>query len=194
MASKVTGRLLVALLFTLLVGDLAAVFGDMKISLSVPDQYVYRTFKVMKKSGKAAPGLVMINAFDGGRKSLVFEDVTGRAVTILLSEIQAISFTQDVKEDNPDVQRAWRKRVTAVAEGQRTLTVATREFGIDKGVLVLTEPGASLSLEGAERWEARSMTYDASTDTFALELARVKYDVRLEGRGGGQSGVVKPLP
>src|SRR5262245_9367581 len=166
--------------------------ADELISLSLPDEFVQRTFTVTRRSGETVPRLLTIETFDPARGAFVFGDVTGAPITIPASEIRSIVFLQALAQAPPQVQMPMRQVIMLIKEA-RTLTIPARDLTIRQGTLTVKGDGQGLAREPDERWEPFTVTYDPARSAFTVEVQRVQYIAEALG-GGGPSGQRKGLP
>jgi len=193
MGGRIAASVAAVLLVITGIGARGVHAAELRIELSQHDRYVYRSFAVTRTSGDSVARLATIARLDRDAGALVFEDVTGRAVSIPLSEIRVLTFERTLREQAMAVQAARREMTVEVVE-RKTVTVPAKDIVIDAGALVLHAEGPDPGPIPDERWEARSLAYDGATDAFRLEMERVRYTTTYVGGGGGSSGGTKGLP
>ena len=158
--------------------------SDVAIALATPDDHVERNFTVTRAGGKKVPALVTVQGFDQASRALVFKDVRDVAVSVPVAELESVTFTQDVRRQSPIVQAPLRQIAVRRVE-QRTVIVPAAAFTVDAGSLRLPDVPAPAR---GERWEMRSVTYDAAKASFVVAIERVEYTVTTVGTGGTTFG------
>jgi hypothetical protein len=182
--------------------------GELRINLLHPDDYAYRSMKVIKKTGGTLKG--MIKAYDPVRSVFLIEDVSGRVTTLPASELGNIEFIQMVHEQAMQAQEPpW--KITAVLGEEKTLKIPARELKITSGYLTLQKyaevqptpsraapppfppfPGGPAPMQ--EVLEVFAIAFQPAEQCFYVRTGKVKYSRQsYGGGGGGPSGFTKGL-
>jgi len=186
-------HVLACALVVLLAFAAPAAAADARVTLAGSDDLVLRTIQVTTASGPLPP-LMIAKSFDRGAKVFVFEDFTGRPITVRAADVRGMTVFRSARASNPVVQMPL-QQVTATSEGVVSVTVPAAQLLVDQNVLTVSGPEVP-PLETGVRWELRSLRYVPATQAFAIELERVRYTVTMSGGGGGggSSGMRKGMP
>ena len=157
------------------------------VELQPMSEFVLAGIKVIDKSEKEMRGIESIKSFDPDRGSFVFTGPLIGDTEINLASIGRIEFSRTPVEQSPLAQEApWEVRIH---KGKRkTITVPARKLRIDDRKLVLRlEEIAPLPTDGRVL-EVKSIVFDASRDSFSVDIQHATYQVHHFGGGSG-SGV-----
>lgn len=164
---------------------------EILLQLTLRDEYVMRSMKVIRKSGEAIPALLTVEAYDPVSKAFLFEDVAGVQKRVKASDLKQIEFVHDIVEQSPFAQEAaW--KITVVRSEEKRALVSGKGLKIKSGIIYLRKKDLGTLTEKKGVIEVLNIIPVSSKNQFTIVLQNVQYTKTYFG-GGGPSGIRKGL-